>query len=172
MRKEFTGNVTSGTQRYTGASFGLTDFAEWIKDVDNMSIYQDSIGLADENPLQMITWEEWRWLYGRGVPTVAKPVHFAVSPQNEFVLGPVPDDAYTIRGEYRRDVQTLVENEDLPDMPVRFHDIIVWKALMSLGEYDESPATYGRGLMEYKSVRSDMERDLLPQVIAFQEPLA
>lgn len=171
MRKEFSGSITSGQVRYSGASFGLTDFAEWIKDFDNLSIYKTATGAADENPLLYLRWDDWRQMYDRGSQTANRPTIFSVSPANELVLGPIPDDAYTLRGEYRRMPQLLTANEDIPDMPIRFHKIIQWKALMSLAEYDEAPATYARCIKAYAAIMSDMNRDLLPLIIT-QEPLA
>lgn len=172
MRKEFTGSIVAGTARYTGASFNLTDFENWVLDDENTTLYLDSEGVADENKLDYLPWVTWRKIYGRGQQFDNRPVAFTISPQNEFVLGPTPDAACTVNGEYMKTVQTLSADGDIPECPTRFHDIIRHRALMLLAEYDEAATTYAAALSNYKDMMSKLERDQLPTIDFFPEPLA
>jgi hypothetical protein len=45
-----------------------------------------------------------------------------------LLVGPKPDKAYVVRGEYQRGPQTLADDGDVPIMPTQYHDAIVWRA--------------------------------------------
>ena len=172
MRKTFSGTLTSGTSTYTAASFGITDFAEWITEDDVVTIYLTSTGVADESNLRWIPWQTWRVKYGRGSQTNNKPTEYTISPAGEFVVGPVPNDTYTVNGENRRTPQVLIAGADIPICPVRFHDVITWDAIKKVAEFDEDPGLYAKGKSRLGPLMFDMRRDQLPRLIDNSEPLA
>jgi len=138
MRQEFTGAISPGSARYTSASFSLTRWSRWICEDDNLTIYKTSLGVADEGALSQIDWTTWRQRYGRGAQNQGRPREYAISPQGELCFGPVPDAAYTVRGEYQQSAQTLSLNADVPELPdATLHTVIVWKALLLLSQFDE-----------------------------------
>lgn len=176
MRKEYSSSLTSGTAKYTAASFGITDFATWITEEDSLSMYLTASGVADEGELKFITWSLWRQRYSRGTQTNNRPTVVAVSPANELCFGAVPDDAYTVNGEYFQTAQVMSANTDEPNMPARFHDLIVHKALILLGMYDEEDNVVVRAQLRYREMLYDLERDQLPAMTDGQtranDPLA
>jgi len=136
MQGEFSGSVGPSTQRYTGASFGLTRWAKWITAPDSMTIYLTSTGVSDENPIGFIPFSTYRAVYERGTRVATRPNAYSVSPAGELCV-PYCDATYTLRGEYRKSAQSLAANGDIPEMPVDFHDIIAWSALELMAEHDE-----------------------------------
>lgn len=138
MRAEFTGNLTAGAARYTGASFNLTRWGRWIIEPETMTLYAAAQGPADEREICFMEWQEWRQRYTRGVQTPGRPRHYTVSPAGELCFGPTPDQAYVAKGEYQKNAQTLAADTDIPELPDdSLHTVIVWKALILLGQYDE-----------------------------------
>lgn len=165
MRAEFSSTaVTSGTQRYTGASFGLSRHADWITEPDTMTIYLTATGVTDESVLNHLDYARYRAMFERNVQPTGKPTYFAVSPIGELCLGPEPDDAYTIRGEYRKTPQTLALDADVPEMPLRFHDLIGWFALTLLAEHDEGEFHTITSTRRYRDGMDDLIRDQLPHL--------
>lgn len=166
MRKEFEGTLVAGTKRYTGAALGITDLSRWVTDTPGhraMSIYP--VGTpADEMTLRFIPYEQWRRSYNFGVHDQARPTRYAISPANEVVVGATPDASYKLRGEYIRTPQILEANNDTPIMPERFHQAIVWKAIMMMSQHDEAWPAYNAAQSNYDGFRVDMERDLLPTI--------
>ena len=143
MQKTFSGDTSSGSGQYTPASWSITDLRDWLRDnrvtgYQPHTIYLTTDGVAGEGALLEITWQQWRTTYGRGSQTNNFPSQYAISPAGEFSLGPIPDDTYTINGEYRQAAVRLTADGDIPAMPAAFHEIIVWRALMMLAEFDEA----------------------------------
>ena len=167
----FTAPLIPGTAVYTAASFALTRFAAWSSDRDGyypFSIYDPAIGLSDERELPQITHEQWRARWGRGdqsSPYWNTPVEWAISPRKELEFGPYPDGAYVIRGQYQKGPQELVNNTDVPEMPERFHQLIVWEGLRLMmlhdGAYDEAAFP----TIEVARLRHLLDLDQLPEIV-------
>lgn len=177
MRAEFSGKETiADTARYTASAWALTRFRAWIiddaKGYQPVSLYLQSAGVATEAPIRFIPWEQWRAQYGRGSHDANQPGEYTVSPANELCLGPTPNAVYIVAGEYRKSNQTLSANDDIPEMPADFHDLIWQYALEILAGDDEAPTAFAnartaRGPMVYA-----LERDQLPEVVIGCGPLA
>jgi hypothetical protein len=162
MRRDYAGTLTIGTARYAGADLGIARFAGWLRDRPGYrphAIHDPAKGPADLTELSEIGWEEWRAAFGRGAAPVGRPAVYAIAPDERICLGPVPDRAYAIDGEYRRGLQTLAANEDVPEMPAEHHLAILWRALMLLGEHDEAPATVNAATIRFIAAMEKLERD-------------
>jgi|TARA_Y100000310_G_scaffold151285_1_gene150852 hypothetical protein len=164
MRKEFSDVTIASTAKYAATAWSLTSFSRWVVEPKVVTIYLTATGVSDEGELANITWATWRERYGRGTQTEDRPVEYAISPDGQFCLGPIPDAVYTISGEYYEGRQTLAADGDIPNMPERFHDAIVWKALMKLARRDENAEGKVDFEAEYTSIKEDLERDQLPQI--------
>ena len=164
MRKEFSQETIADTFRYTPASWNLTDFSRWVIDPLSVSMYLKATGVSDEGEVNFLRWDEWRTKYGRGTQDANRPIEYTITPLNEFALGPKADKVYTVSGEYYAGNQTLAADGDVPNCPARFHDVIVWKALMKLAATDEGPEQLAHAESLYRPLRFALERDQLPRV--------
>jgi hypothetical protein len=184
MQSEFYGNLADGTQRYDYTDFNdltsaaaITRFADWIIDRrpyqdSGVSLYETAVGVSDEGPLSFMKWDEFYKTKLRGTVNEGKPTLFTVAPDQKLVFSYTPDDTYTVRGRYRKDVQTLAADGDIPECPVRFHDVIVDVALMMLGTHDEAPAQLPLWQMRNSKNFCALERDQLPRMEFSEGPLA
>lgn len=172
MQEDFQNNLVAGTQRYTAASFSISRLAEWITHDDTVTLYKTSLGPVDERELRFLPWEDFKRMYTRGVQQQNRPLHYSISPAGEFCVGPIPDDAYVVKGEYRKSPQTLVNNGDVPEMPERFHELIAWCALLLLAEHDEANLHIATAMRRKRELMDDLERDQLPQLHIGSGPLA
>lgn len=178
LRGEWAGETIAGTATYTPAAINITDLARWMTDQQAAgykptSLYPTATGVADEGEITFIPYGLYRARYGRGAQTQGRPVVYTVTPSNEIALGPVPDAAYTLRGEYFRTPQVLTANDDEPTgLPTRFHEIIVYRALVLLGEHDEGEVQIGSAARNYRELLTALERDQLPTVTIGWNPIA
>lgn len=139
-RNEFTASLAASQARYTAAELGITDFGSWMPEADDFSpfsLYDPAIGRADETRLRIRDYRIWRDAYDFGAPGANRPNIIAFDPQRHICAGPVPDRIYTLRGAYRRAIQTLSADTDEPYIAPDHHDTIVWYALTLLADHDE-----------------------------------
>lgn len=182
MRSSFTVNTTSGDDSYaytdctdTLTSAAIARFGRWLPtDTDGTPVFKSyltSSGVGSEAFLGYLPWGAFRSLYKTGTQNNGPPAYFTIDPQNNLVLGPKPDGIYTITGDYQRGAQVLTANGDTPDMPSRFHQLIVYLALSKYAGSVAAPEAMYRAASEGRSMMRQLERDQLPK-IGLARPLA
>jgi hypothetical protein len=165
MRKEFDHATVINQARYTPSDLGITTFSHWPFDSlisRNFSLY-DPAQRAEERPIRMLDFNSWKARYDRGVHDAQIPSELSIDYDNRVCLGPTPDKAYVLRGEYYRTPQILAADSDVPIMPAQHHGMIVWRAMMLLGDHDESPTAVATGQAKFNTlfrnlVEQTMER--------------
>lgn len=163
--------LTIDDMSYSGSDLGIaTRFAEFKGDRPGRftyrpwTLYDNSIGQPDETPLREIPFDLWRTIYDRGTHDAQRPLEYALAPDRSIRFGPKPDKAYRVRGEYRKTPQVLAANGDTPELPDRFHDIIVWRAIMLIAGHDESDPAYNQASAKYAEMMLNLQRDCLPRI--------
>lgn len=176
MRGEYSGSTVASQARYDGSDFGVSadrfsHFLEAYPGARGVSIYDPSIGLTDEGSLHFMEWGRFYAAYVKGYHAAARPVWYSLSPDGQMVLSPTPDKAYTVRGPYHKAPQTLALDDDTPEMPARFHDLIMWWALVNFATRDESPQlalwNSQKNLLLRKLENAQLPRITLPEAGAF-----
>jgi hypothetical protein len=170
LRAEWSGALVPGETGYGPADLGIAErFGEFIGDSGSyrpLTLYDPDIGAGDEGPLDQISWELWRSRYGRGAQSPSRPAHYAIAPDRGLRFGPAPDRSWSVRGEYRKAPQLLAADEDVPDLPARYHQIIVWKAILLMSEHDEAVQGVALAEREYAPLLNQLQRDHLPAISA------
>lgn len=178
MRRSFTFTTTTGQSEYAStAATDTTDaaaisrFARWISHDDygcvTVSIYETATGVSAQRWLIYMPWDSFRGLYRFSAQTNGVPAHFSITPANKIAIGPAPNaTGYTVAGDYQMGAQELSANGDTPDMPVRFHLLIVYEALKKYAAYDAAGEVYAVAKAESDSLMFRLESDQLPEIIA------
>lgn len=167
LDQEWTGQTVAGTRRYTDGSFSLVRWAAWKTNEDDpLTSYRLANGVSEEQRLLFLPYPIWRVRHDIGSEQEGAPTEWSVSPSGEICLGPTPDDTFVLRGTYRKAPQELVNDGDEPDMPERFHNILVWSALMKIHEYDEADGAvpYLRCQRQYQMYLDALNRDQMPEI--------
>lgn len=155
--------ANQGEYAVTAAPLSLTDFANW--DVSTFRIYDGSV--TNE---QWLFFKEYRffrdyWLFGATRTAYAKPTEFTVSPTKSLIFGAPPDDVYTVTGDYYKTPSTLSGDADEPEMPERFHRLIVYDAMKFIGMKEGAIEHVGYSKEEGQRLRSMLEIDQLPELV-------
>lgn len=150
------------------ADWGLS-VHEW--DYDSVKLYRTSTGIGDERFLIFMPWDEFKQYYGWGNVTIQKPTVFTKRPDDKIMFNFQLDDSYTLHADYWATPSVLVNNTDVPAMPARFHDVIVWKACIYYAEYEEAGITLASMMRRYKAMLAKLERIELP-LLQLGGPLA
>jgi hypothetical protein len=169
MRKSLTVSATSGDGAYaytdctdTVSLAAISRFSLWHK--DSFKCYLTSGGSGGEYPLRWLPWEQFRGIYRYGTQTNSTPVHVSEDPTQALVLGPIPNATFTVSGDYQIGPQTLAANGDIPEMPTRFHQLIVYNAMIRYGFHQVAPETIQSAQLLGGRLHSALVRDQLPQL--------
>jgi len=182
LRSTFTVPTVASTDAYAYGSCtdgltatAITRFAHWLPFDEsgrtNTKIYLTSTGVSGERWLPFMAWGRFGALYKFGAQNDAPPAYCTINPQNKLILGPKPDAVYTVSGEYQMSAQELAADADTPEMPTRFHMLVVYEVMQKYGLYKVAQETLIRGQAEANKMWSDLMLDQLPK-ITFGGPLA
>lgn len=179
LRHGFTLSTTTDddTYAYTDAtddtsSAAISRFSHWRLDdcYDPPKIYLTSSGVGTQTWMTWLPWEDFKTIYRRGTQNSSYPIHITVDPQNNLVVGPKPNGAYTINGDFYRSAQELAADGDTPEMPSQFHTLIVYMAMQEYGYFESAPEVLARGKEKAGNMMRDLELNQLPKMRMW-EPL-
>lgn len=182
MRSNFTVNTVAGTDNYaytactdTKTAAAISRFAHWWANdrLDRFRFYLTSGGVSGEQWLTFMPYEDFRRIYKFGAQQSAtgQPFYVSVDDDEKLVLGPNPNNIYTVSGSYQRGPQMLAADADEPDMPTRFHDLIVYYAMQRYASSTVAPEVLARAVLEGGRIMRALELSQLPQ-IRLGSPLA
>lgn len=176
LKDTFEGNLLATTREYSGNDLGAVRFARFArtaKDTSVATVYDPAIGLKDEGFLHFQPYEEFyqNFLFGERGALTGKPSHITRTPAGRFAFWPLPDKTYVARGLYHKTPQTLVTDNDVPELPEEHHDVIKWKALTLLALFDEDAARFATYERMYNTAKANLAQHYLPQ-LEFGGPLA
>lgn len=165
MQREFSGTITTASDRYSASDLSISSFEEWVLPDEHgrnkLTVYPVADGVGQEHEINYIEFEEWRRRYARGTQVAAPPVHYSVDFQNKLCFGPIPSANHIVKGLYRKANQVFSANGDIPEMPARFHDMIKHGALLLLSEFDEAAFPVAAERRKYASFMTALEQSQL-----------
>lgn len=165
MRKTKSFATVAGQSTYTvtASPLSLTDFAYWKP--RSFRLYKSTV--SDEQLLNHIDYELFRdtYLIGAHTTTNSRPTVIAVNPEKSLVLALPPDGVYTVTGEYYTTPTILSADSDTPAMPARFHNAIVYLAMLHYGFYEEANDVLTRARIMYADYMDRLRFDQLPEMV-------
>ncbi|WP_277810689.1 hypothetical protein [Chromohalobacter canadensis] len=122
------------------------DFDRWV---------EDSLYIGDDR-LRVLNYDDFRHRYRE--PADEQPISAAtILPDMTMRLSRAPTTDATLTFEYYRTPQELTNASDVPRMPARYHLLIVYRAMIQYGLYENAPEVVQQG----NSNASRMMRDLM-----------
>lgn len=165
MRGLFTGTLTIGQPEYVGALPRFSHFLATRDQRENrFSLYDSDEGRSGEGTLRFIPFDQFYTvnMRGSGASATGKPTVFTIGTDGTMLVHPVPDKAYVVRGQYVKTLQMLETDAEVPEMPQRFHDLIVYEALIRLAAGDESFSSLPIWASERRRLMEQLTLDQLP----------
>ena len=164
------GNFAAGAATITG---GLTctlpgpqqaiNFNSWAW--GSFRVYNTTDGTAGETLLTPRTYPYMRdvYLFGGTRDTRTRPDSVSAIPSNHsVVLGPIPDDGYTVTADFYKQPIVLAADGDIPDVHPQHHMIIVYRALWKYGLYESAGEMVSYARSEYEPKLYAMNREFRP----------
>jgi len=187
MWKRSTLPLVAGTRTYDLALIRTsTPLYDWIKTFDvpggpiYLNIYDSGQTQLTDQPVWFIPYENWRgWRDRKPLPQQAQPRYFTEWPDYTLEFDPTPNvppsgvgNNWTLVMDYRKTNQQLINQGDIPELPLRFHELIAWMAVEIICETRGSTALliqlakreiYGEGTRQGRL--SQLESDQLPALL-------
>lgn len=152
--------TTAGT-----VGIAVDNFGKW--DRDTFRCYTTTVGTNDEQFLDNIPFDVWRDAYMLGAmrSVQTRPVAVAVGPDQSVNVGPPSNGLYTVTADYFVAPSAMTADTNTPTgLPLRFHMLIVYKAMKKYGFYESAPEVLSRGTAEYNLMFNQLEGARLPQM--------
>jgi hypothetical protein len=161
MRATTDAALTIGLQTYAGTDLGVaTRFGRWRP--EDSTYCPRAYVSGSPNTLWDLSYMDLdrfrdEWIYRtQGNST---PITWTIDESNNLLVGPGPAVAYMLRAEYWKDPTTLAVDADTPDMPDRFHMILVWRALMDASKTGAAPEILAKAEKNYGDMRDKLVFD-------------
>jgi hypothetical protein len=147
-------------------SAAITRFTRWRfnDQFDTPKIYLTSAGSGTQNRLIFLPWDSFATIYRLGQQTSGYPAHITIDPQDNMVLGPKPNDVYTINADYFRSAQELASDSEVPEMPSQYHMLIVYRAIMDYGLFESAAEVIERAELKGSRLMRQLEKNQLPKM--------
>lgn len=173
MRESLDAPINIIDTSYTGASLGATNFGRWRKPSDEYTV-------RAYDPLNPTSVWRLKWLpYDRfarqliDIPPAAAPVQYwSITPKEKLIVSPVADIVYNVKADYDTEPIPFVADTDEPNMPAKFHKILVWKAMLQMGKYDAAPEALSRASDKFDELDSSLRLDQGQEIYINARPLA
>ena len=144
---------------------GADDLAEWK--TDSFRSYPTAIGTPGEQHMEWIEYTRYRDMYQFSTMRTSPgfPLWLTTNPDHSIAVWPLPNDAYTIRGEYYRAPSVLSADTDSPlsgGLPVRFHMLLVYMAMQSYAFFAAAPEVEARATSQRNRMLAKLDAWGLP----------
>lgn len=161
-------NTVDGQQVYaagTGLDINIANMKKWRD--GSFSTYLAAQGPAGEIDLGgMVPYSRFSgyYMFGAQRLTRGRPVSIAVTPDRKLALGPIPDDVYTVEGEYYRRAQVLALDADVPLMDEDYHMLIVYRAMKKYGMFEVANEQILAAQEEYERLYNRLLNEYTPMI--------
>lgn len=158
----------------------LTDYEalvplHFIDDQRILLVYDPVVGVADQTHCIYILYQDWRGWKDRNVIPTGKPTYYTIHDDQSLEFYAIPSKVYNVTLDYRTVIDDFPTFDGIqPDstadaytpkyMPTRFHDAIVWKAVMYWSKQRQNGAKYAAAKEEYDRIMAKMYSASLPEM--------
>jgi len=127
-------DAPAGTEVLASSDSGHSDI-EAFK-LDTFTIRDEEIN----RKIHHIPWERFSRVRGNLQHSTDRyPEYFSIDPSGDIHLYPESTKSVVLRAEARVRPQVLFSSNDVPWIPLAYHDVIFYRALMMFYVYDEAP---------------------------------
>lgn len=161
MRRTLDATLTVDQQTYDAtADFSAVRFGRWRAATDDYwpIVYVDGSPNAQWSlDFDQLDTFRQKWIYRVMGGTV--PIDWTVDESQRLLIGPKPGQPYKLRIDYLMGPAELAADTDVPDLPERFHNLLMWRALIDIATYDAKPEILARAQAQYDRMYGEMLLD-------------
>jgi len=137
-----------------------TDLKFWDASNECAAFFYTRPGETDKNPIHVIEYDS---IKNQILDTTQGEIsRVIIMPDNSLMFEPVPDAIYTLSADYYRKPTLLAADGDESDIPDEFHQIIIGRAMILYGNFENAPEMKDQGEEIYIEQLALLENDQLP----------
>lgn len=109
----------------------------WIESIEWDSLYatrEDSVGRW---PVYQMPYDVWQGQERAEIPSEGYPLYLVSAPGDQWIVRPTPSSVWTLNGNWQYKKSQLCNAGDAPPWDERYHELIVWAALLQLERNQE-----------------------------------
>lgn len=131
-----------------------------------LGIRPDGVADAAEETVQYVPYQHWSGTYDAAPLSTGQPRYFTVTPDQGLEFDTLPDRDYVIRSNFDKKVVALTVNGSLPMFPERYHNAIVWWAIVHYYclSRDKTQELRAKADMELKRELNKLYNEQLPDM--------
>lgn len=115
-------------------------------------------------PLYYVPWLDYRNIYYKRPLQSGRPSRFTITEGGNIQLLSSPDKQYKLFADYYHQPWIFTgDGTEYPDLPDRFHEMIVWKALMAYANAEDANERFQYATGKYNNYMYALRRDYLPR---------
>lgn len=107
--------------------------------IDTFRSYFTATGTTDRQRMLYVAYRKFQNAYSVVTAANERPIMVTRTPNDRLRFHPQPDGIYSIEFEHFKTPQILVTNTDVPEMPARHHQLIVYEGLKRFGNITDAP---------------------------------
>ena len=147
---------------YTPQALNMSSLYRWLPDTDNRrALIAPTADPASVSAMAQQDYDQATLHYSTQSQP-GRPQRWAVTPTNNVIMFPPPDQQYVFSANYLTKPVRLKDDLDEPAFPEEFHLILVWRALMEVAAAEAAPEIYTRARVNYDTIRSALILDQGP----------
>jgi hypothetical protein len=162
--------LTADIAGYARSTIVASRFGEW--DRRDWVVYPTADGVTSATDLVEISYADYERMYVFKSVASAKPIHFAIGPDEKVYLGPAPTAGITLRYRYWKGPQSLATNSEEPELPEANHWIIVYEAMKYYARREAAVEIMDSAVENFGLELDRLERQQLEQASWMEETLA
>jgi len=124
----------AGTREYD-LSASLIESVEWD------SLYATKAGTTGRWPMYKMEYDVWQGQERSEIPSEGYPLYLVHAPLDTWIVWPTPSEVWSINGNYQQKKTRLEDEADEPAWDERYHELVVWAALLQLERAQEENKT-------------------------------
>lgn len=114
-----------------------------------------------KRPVRFLEYDVFEHKFANEI-TPTRVSYFTIVPWDDSLKFNLPDDNYIIYVDYEKSAQFLVNNEDIPEMPVEFHLLVVYAAVEKFSTVVITPEIQQLYSQQYVTMLGQLLRNQLP----------
>lgn len=134
----------------------------WIESIEWDSLYATRADSVSRWPVYRMEYDAWQGQERAEIPSAGYPLYLVLAPADRWIVWPTPDQVWILNGNWQYKKSRLVASGDEPPWDERYHELVVWAALLQLERAQEERKLPSAAQRAFNAMWSGFLTEYLP----------